>query len=199
MRMSGDFGVWVGALFALAIYSSLWKDNPAYRVVEAIFVGVSAGIAVVVGVQTFNSTAWIPITKGNTVLLLPCLLGLLLYARYFPSVSYLNRAPLALLMGTSAGVVLRGSVESQIVGQISATMVKLTDGNSLIIFLGTLLSLCYFFLTYEIKGSIGWAPKVGRLFMMAAFGAAFGNTVMGRVSAAIGRFQFIFLKWLGLG
>ncbi|MBE3519659.1 MAG: hypothetical protein IMW97_05075 [Firmicutes bacterium] len=42
-------------------------------------------------------------------------------------------------------------------------------------------------------------PKLGRYFMMAALGAAFGNTVMGRISAAIGRLQFIFLKRLGPG
>jgi len=102
-------------------------------------------------------------------------------------------------MGSSAGVAMRGAVESQIVGQIAATMVNLNSIDAWVVFLGTVSSLSYFFLTFKTSGKVtGYAPKLGRYFMMAAFGAAFGNTVMGRISAAIGRFQFILLKWLGL-
>lgn len=198
MKISTDVGVWVGAIAALAIYSVLVKDNPFYRLVEHIFVGASAGIAIVTGVQTFKSTAWAPMIDGQAILIIPMILGVLLYTRYVPQISYLNRIPLSLLMGASAGVAMRGAVESQIVGQLTATMIKLNTFDAWIIFLGTLLSLSYFFLTFKFDGTAAWAPKFGRYFMMAAFGAAFGNTVMGRVSAAIGRFQFIFLKWLGM-
>lgn len=198
MKISTDIGVWVGAIAALAIYSVLVKDNPFYRLVEHIFVGASAGIAIVTGIQTFKSTAWAPLVDGQALLIIPMLLGVLLYARYVPQVSYLNRIPLSLMMGTGAGVAMRGAVESQIVGQLSATMIKLNSIDAWVIFVGTLLSLSYFFLTYKLGKVSGLAPKFGRYFMMAAFGAAFGNTVMGRVSAAIGRFQFIFLQWLGL-
>lgn len=198
MRISTDIGVWVGAIAALGIYSVLVKDNPFYRLVEHIFIGASAGIAVVVGIGTFKSTAWAPLVKGNYWLVVPILLGILLYARYLTKYQWLNRMPLALLMGTGAGVAMRGAVESQIVGQLSATMIKLNTLNGWVIFLGTILSLSYFFLTVKLGGTAGWAPRLGRYFMMAAFGAAFGNTVMGRVSAAIGRFQFIFLNWLGM-
>ena len=33
--------------------------------------------------------------------------------------------------------------------------------------------------------------KIGVVFIMVGFGAAFGNTVMGRVSLLIGRVQFL--------
>jgi len=198
VKISTDIGVWVGALSALAIYSVLYKENPVYRLVENIFVGASAGIAVVVGVQTFQNTAWAPMAKGNTLLIVPIILGVLLYTRYLPNVSYLNRIPLSFLLGTAAGVAMRGSIESQIVGQLSATMIKLNSFDAWVIFLGTMTSLAYFFLTYRVTGRAAIITTWGRYFMMAAFGAAFGNTVMGRVSAAIGRFQFIFLKWLGM-
>ncbi|HHY75735.1 MAG TPA: hypothetical protein GX500_03000, partial [Firmicutes bacterium] len=150
------------------------------------------------GVQTFKSQAWSPLVSGQWALIFPMILGLLLYTRYVPQYSYLNRLPLSLMMGAGAGVAMRGAVESQIVGQLTATMVELTTLDAWIIFLGTVLSLSYFFLTYKLDGKAAWAPKLGRYFMMAAFGAAFGNTVMGRVSAAIGRFQFILIEWLGL-
>jgi hypothetical protein len=198
MSLSTDIGVWVGALTAIGIYSVLYKDNPFYRLVEYVFVGASAGIAVVAGVQTFRSGTWTPLVKGNYWLLVPIAMGLLLYSRYFGRISWLNRIPLSFLMGTSAGVAMRGAVESQIVGQLSATMINLGSINAWIIFLGSVLSLSYFFITYQPGRTYQLAPRLGRYFMMAAFGAAFGNTVMGRVSAAIGRFQFIFLRWLGL-
>ncbi|MBP8613908.1 MAG: hypothetical protein KBI40_03535 [Firmicutes bacterium] len=199
MKISTDIGVWIGALAAIAIYSVLIKDNPVYTMIEHIFVGASAGIAVVVGVNTFLNSAWSPMIGGNYLLLVPILIGLLLYSRYFENIAWLNRVPLSFLMGTGAGVAMRGAVESQIVQQISATMVSLTTFNAWVVFLGTVFSLSYFFLTFKRGKVTGVTSQLGRYFMMAAFGAAFGNTVMGRVSAAIGRFQFIFLKWLGLG
>jgi hypothetical protein len=36
-------GVWVGAILTLGILSFLYKDNPFYKVAEAIFLGISAG------------------------------------------------------------------------------------------------------------------------------------------------------------
>ncbi len=198
MKISTDIGVWVGALSALAIYSVLYKDNPVYKIVEHIFVGASAGIAVVVGIGAFKGTAWNPLVSGKYTLIIPMAMGVLLYSKYVQNIGWLNRIPLSFMMGASAGVAMRGAVESQIVSQLSGTMIKLDSVNAWIIFLGTILSLSYFFMTFKLGKTVGLAPKWGRYFMMAAFGAAFGNTVMGRVSAAIGRFQFIFLDWLGL-
>ena len=39
---SRTIGIWLAAFFTLAILSFLWRDNPAYRVAESVFVGVSA-------------------------------------------------------------------------------------------------------------------------------------------------------------
>lgn len=198
MKISTDIGVWIGALATIGIYSVLIKDNPFYKMVEHIFVGASAGIAVVVGINTFKNTAWSPMIQGKYSLIIPMIGGLLLYTRYFEKFSWLNRISLSFLMGTGAGVAMRGAVESQIVGQLSATMVSLNNFDAWIVFLGTIFSLSYFFLTYQRGKVMGYASKIGRYFMMAAFGAAFGNTIMGRVSIAIGRFQFLLLRWLGL-
>jgi len=78
MKISTDIGVWIGALTALGIYSVLIKDNPFYRIVEHIFVGASAGIAVVVGINTFKNTAWAPMVGGDALLIIPMLAGILL-------------------------------------------------------------------------------------------------------------------------
>jgi hypothetical protein len=199
VNIATDLGTWLGAFCTLAIFSILFKDNPAYRLVENVYVGAATGYAIVVGVDRLKATGLDPLAEGNFLILVPMIFGILLYTRYFPSVSYLARMPLALFTGVSAAVALRGSVETQIVAQITATVGNLKSINGIVIFLGTTLSLTYFFLTFRMKGTAGLAPKLGKYFMMAAFGAAFGNTVMGRISTAIGRFQYLLIQWLGIG
>jgi hypothetical protein len=41
-------GIWIGAFMTLAVLSFLWRDNPAYRVSESVFVGVSAAYWMVI-------------------------------------------------------------------------------------------------------------------------------------------------------
>jgi len=70
--------------------------------------------------------------------------------------------------------------------------------DSLLIMLGVVCVLCYFFFSAEHKGPLGAAAQVGIIFLMVAFGASFGYTVMARESLVIGRFQFLLGDWLGL-
>ncbi len=63
--------------------------------------------------------------------------------------------------------------------------------NALIIFIGTLSVLSYFFFSKEHKGILGRISKVGIIYLMIGFGAAFGYTVMSRISLLIGRIDFI--------
>ena len=59
--------------------------------------------------------------------------------------------------------------------------------NDLILFIGTITGLIYFFFSKEHKGSIGTLSKIGIYFLMIKFGASFGFAVMGRISLLIGR------------
>jgi hypothetical protein len=38
--------------------------------------------------------------------------------------------------------------------------------------------------------------RLGIIFIMVAFGASFGYTVMGRISLLLGRIYFLFNQWL---
>ena len=68
----------------------------------------------------------------------------------------------------------------------------------LVIMLGVASVLCYFFFSAEHKGAMGAVSKVGIIFLMVAFGASFGYTVMARESLVIGRVQFLLGDWLGV-
>ena len=72
------------------------------------------------------------------------------------------------------------------------------SADRLIIMLGSVAVLFYFFFSLEHKGTVGAISRAGIIFLMVAFGAAFGYTVMARESLLIGRFQFLLGDWLGL-
>ena len=68
---------------------------------------------------------------------------------------------------------------------------------TIIIVLGVLSTLIYFYFSHEHVGLLGVTAKIGIWFIMIAFGAHFGYTVMGRVSLLIGRVQFLINDWIG--
>jgi len=197
--MSTDLGVWIAAVLTIAAYSFLWKENRLYRAVEHIFVGIGAGYSVAMGYNNIIGKAWDPITKkGQFYLIIPVLMGVLLFARFVKSISWASRIPLAFIVGMGAAVALRGAIEQQFVKQIQATMIPLNTINNAIVVLGTVGVLSYFFFTFPKNRALTVSTNIGRWIMMVTFGAAFGNGVMGRISLSIGIMQFLFGDWIKL-
>jgi hypothetical protein len=67
---------------------------------------------------------------------------------------------------------------------------------TIIVIVGVLSTLIYFYFSHEHRGLLGGTAKVGIWFIMVSFGAHFGYTVMGRVSLLIGRVQFLIEDWI---
>ena len=107
-------------------------------------------------------------------------------------------------MGTTAGVFLTTQLHGLVLPQMKATMVPLIDSGgwaasllAVIVVVGVISTLIYFYFSKEHVGVLGVTAKVGIWFIMVAFGAHFGYTVMGRVSLLIGRVQFLIEDWIG--
>lgn len=199
MKISTSMGVWIASLATLAIMSFAYKDNPFYRLVENLYVGVSAGHALVLGWGNIRDLGYTPmIKKGQWSLLIPIVLGILLYTRYYKPAAWISRIPIAFMMGIGTGLAISGTIGSQIVTQVKANFITLNTFSNIVIVLGTFGVLSYFFFLLEHKGPGGQVAQFGRYIMMVAFGAAFGSTVMGRMSLFIGRLQVILGDWLGL-
>ena len=64
------------------------------------------------------------------------------------------------------------------------------------ILFGVLTTLTYFFFSKPHTGFIGVTARTGIFFLMVAFGASFGYTVMARVSLFIGRANFLIDDWV---
>ena len=69
---------------------------------------------------------------------------------------------------------------------------------NVLLVIGILSCLTYFFFSIEHKGFVGGVSRVGIWFLMITFGAAFGFTVMGRIALLAIRLEYLFDDWLWL-
>lgn len=231
MSLSGDFGVWLAALLTLCILSFLYKDNPLYKLAEHLFVGVSAGYYIVLNFWTVvipnlydplmrSFTGRDPATQQvveqvggpfqGTLgdyrgwLLLPAVLGLLLFTRMVSRIEWVSRWSLAMIIGVYAGLKTTGFAQGDLVAQVQGSLQPLWTGelwsgvNAVLFTVGLVTSLLFFFYSREHKGALGVAARTGIVFLMVSFGAGYGYTVMSRLSLLIGRFQFLLEDWLGI-
>lgn len=232
MSVTPDLGVWVAALLTLFIFSFLFKDNPLYKFAEHLFVGVSAGYYIVLNFWTvIIPNLYDPLMKAFTRvdpangqkvimeggafaaqqgdyrgwLIIPGVLGLLLFTRLIQRIDWVSRWSLAIIIGVYAGLKTTGFAQGDLVAQVQASLQPqwiagdLGASISAIVFtIGLVTSLLFFFFSREHTGALGVASRVGVYFLMVGFGAGYGYTVMSRVSLLIGRFQFLLEDWLGM-
>jgi hypothetical protein len=199
-------GIWLGVFFTLSIFSFLYKDNPLYKISEQIFIGLSAGYLFVIAVyDNLIPNLFQKLSAGvaqHWVLFIPFVLGILMLAQLFPKIAWISRYPISTMIGTTAAIGLVRYLQSNVVEQVSASIYNpfaIPAGGTwvdiigqILLMVGTLTGLCYFY--FSIKPSRGFnaVSRVGIWFLMLSFGAAFGYTVMARISLLIGRLQFIF-------
>ncbi|MBN2383091.1 hypothetical protein JXQ70_09440 [bacterium] len=207
--------VWIAALLTLCIFSFLYKDNPFYKFAEYLVVGVSAGYYTVIFYFNYIKPNLVDHLLDATypnrwLLIVPTILGFMLLARIIPKYAWISRFSLAIYLGAGAGLAIPRDMDGLIMQQVHTTIVSLyplteTGAFDLSLFfqnvllaIGVITTLIYFFFSMEHKGAIGKSARVGIVFIMISFGATFGYTVMGRISLLIGRVTFLLKDWLHL-
>lgn len=189
----------VAAFLTLSIFSFLYKDNPFYKFAEHLLVGVSMGYAIpVLYENVFIPYVYIPIFLNHDfIIIIPSILGILYILRFSKNLSWLARYPITFTMGiVGMGVPL--SLHTSVLVQMRSAMLPLDNINTILIFIGTVTILLYFYFSKAHRGLYGKVTNMGIWFMMIGFGASFGYTVMARISLLIGRIQFLLGDWLGL-
>lgn len=192
-----QIGITIAALLNLGLWSFLIGNNRVFRLVQNLYVGAAVAHTFVLAYRnTIIPNLWNPLTKGDYVLVIPLIMGLALFSRVIPKYSSISKVPMAFIVGVGAALAIRGGLFSNFAVQISSAMVPFRSVSNVVLFVGTICTLTYF--TFTIKPNAFTKPvsRLGRYFMMAAFGAAFGNTVMARMSLLIGRLQFLWGDWL---
>ncbi len=215
MNLTTIIGIWVAATLTIAILSFLYRDNPLYKFAEHLYVGVSAAYWIIYTakftmedmlVQKFISNLQLGTSTGvweALILIIPTIFGLMILTRWFSQkVSWLSRWPIAFTIGLGAGLGITGGIQGFLLPQIQATFLSLytpdiwiTVGN-VILFVGVISTIIYFYFSRPHTGFLGGVSRVGMVFIMVSFGAAFGYTVMSRISLLIGRLYFLVYDWI---
>jgi hypothetical protein len=195
-------------VLTLLVFSRLIGDSLVFRFVQYLFVGVSLGYAFVVvyhqvlrpGVLTTLRDFGNPVLLGLRVL--PILLGLLLVARVTnrQNVSWLANIPLALLFGVAAALAVGGALVGTLLPQLldTARPVPLDPLNllgSVLLMLGVVATLCYFYFTVPRNTPQGRlvaaGASVGRWLLMVAFGFFLAGGLITYLTALNDRLEFI--------
>jgi hypothetical protein len=122
----------LGVVATLSIFTILYKENPLFRFMEHIFIGLATGYGLVLSWQAVAKPLWyLPMMPGSLVkdgqghwwLVFAFLIGLLFFTIYFPKLSWMNRFAISILMGWAAGAALQafmGLIGPQIVAALKA-------------------------------------------------------------------------------
>ena len=199
-------GVSAGYLLSLGFWTQL-QPNLFGRLFPAKHYDPDTITYIIYDILSFFSSSIFPeggIDKGHDqhlIYLIPLAMGVMMLLSLIPSFSWMARWGIAYVVGMAAGLKAYGYLNSNVLGQIKGTAVNLLDFslpvfslsspsifNNIIIFVGTICGLLYFYFSKEHKGLLGKASKIGIYFLMISFGASFGFAVMGRISLLIGRF-----------
>lgn len=166
-------------------------------------------------------TIWV---KFYTVMI-PTAIGLCYLSSFSRKYSWLTRYPISYIMGLSVGLSLPMTMIANILRQIRGTFAEEMGGELVpllsvhkvalffqqpsldgfmealygpAIIVGVLSVMLLFVFSFEQKGPLKVARNVGIVYLMIGFGAAFGYTVMARVSLLVGRIDFLLIDYLGI-
>jgi hypothetical protein len=195
-------GAWISIFLTFAILSYLYDDNPFYKVAEHLFVGTSIGYVVtiqfydVVKPNLIDRLAASELGAARLVYLVPLALVVCLFMKLTRRWNWLGRLAIAFVIGIYAGQNIPAYASSDLLSQVHVTARAAfgigTAGvwdalGAVVLVVGLVTSLLYFFFSREHKGALGALSRIGVWVLMIGFGASFGYTVQGRISLAIGR------------
>ncbi len=199
-----DISTIIAGLLTLTIFTFLYKDNPFYKMAESLLIGVSIGyVLVITWTNTLMDMLFEPLfSNAEMSLLIPLLLGLLMLGRFTNKTVAFSRIPIAVMIGSGAGIAIPTMLYNRTIKQLSASVMPIfsPDGtpniSGIIVMVGLLATLSYFYFSREHKGKFGVFAKLGTYFLMIFFGTTFGYTVMSRMSTFIGRMEFLLSDFL---
>ncbi|HEY2981720.1 MAG TPA: hypothetical protein VGJ22_11100 [Anaerolineales bacterium] len=209
----------LGFLFTVLIFSYLIGDNPLFRIVTYIFVGVAAGyFAAVAFWQVLWPELFHPLFyesgPQNVWLSVPLILIGLMLMKASPRTTQFGAPSMAFLTGVAAAVAIGGAVIGTLSPQALATVNAFdlrssanpiqTMFNSGLILLGVVSTLAYFHFGGRASddGSIRrfapieWIAWIGRIFIAITLGALFAGVYSAALTALVER---LFALWDFIG
>lgn len=210
----------IGFLLTVMIFSYLIRDNPLFRIATSIFVGVASGYAVTVVVYNVLLPKLDHLRQINDLFLfvlaaIPWILGVTLFAKFFPRTSWIGNFAMALLVGVGAATTVGGALIGTIIPQSQASidafdvgslpraeaLLKLVGGAVMLV--GTVFTLASFHFsagraadgTSKRNSVFEGIAGVGRIFIAITFGVLFAGVYMAALTAMIERLSFIVIDF----
>ncbi len=213
MNLTGDW-LWalVSFVLTLLVFSYLTGENPFFRFVSGLLIGVSAGyFAVIIVYQVILMRLVVPLLQGSLVIGIPLILSGMLLMKLSPRLSPIGNLPMAILVGAGAAIAIGGAVLGTLFGQIRGALSYFDSSNSFggqnaamitegIFFLaGTLASFSYF--SFRAKEKKWTGPKrplisrifafIGQVFIAITLGSIFAGVMTAAITALVERTDYL--------
>lgn len=206
--------IWTLVSFVLTflVFSFLLGDNPVFRFVSSLFIGVVAGyFTVVIIYQVVLARLVAPLMQGSIAAIIPLVLSGLLLMKLSPRYSRFGNPSMALLVGIGAAVAVGGAMLGTIFGQIKGAVSYFgiqPDGSPASLYLivegvffliGTLAALAYF--QFSARSMKKTEPRrsilvnifawIGKIFIAITLGAVFAGVLTAGITALVERSDYI--------
>lgn len=208
----------VGFFLTVMVFSYILGDNPFFRISINLFIGASAGYALIVA---WYSVIWpqllFPLIFGSQserlFVLFPLLFAGLLLLKMTSRLSGLGSPAIAFLVGVGAATAVGGAVLGTIFPQVSAAInaldwdpagqgagaAWLQVASGLVLLVGTTSTLAYFH--FGARPGLGGVPRryrwlevlaqIGKGFIAVTLGAIFAGAFLAAFAALVERLEFI--------
>jgi hypothetical protein len=191
---------WVSLVLTLFVFSYLLGDNFLYRIAMHLLVGVAAGYAVIVALESVI-VPWLNETtlaerEGRDMAtwaalrgigLIPILIGVLLLFKFSSRRAHWGDLGLALIIGVGVAVAAVGAVAGTIVPLVRETgeAIDRDTSDGVVIVIGVITTLLYFqYWAVQRRGVIQrprlfqWIAGVGQVFITVALGALYAGAIL---------------------
>jgi len=216
----------VGFFLTIFVLSYVFGDNSLFRLAVYLFIGVSIGF---VAAAVFIGVLWPgllrPLFYGaideQLLVVVPLVLGLILFTKAFPRLSAIGDPVMAFLVGIGAATVIGGALLGTLVPQVQTTINSFNKEaisqqglgvgggliNSFIIMLGLITTLASFQYSTALIKKYSLQPlweivfRVGRVFVAITLGAIFAGVYLAALTALVERLRALidfFFRLIGL-
>ena len=179
----------LSVIITLSALSFLWKENVFYRYIEHIYVGFAAAHALIMAFNYLQNRTITPLIQGDLMLIIPLIMGLMLFLKFFKSTEHFSRWPLALLIGGQIGLNVAAKVSGNLINQIIGTMLPLSNISNIVIVIGVITGVAHFLFTKNIVANktIDYVTRTGRIIVLTYLAATFAQVTLTRLTVSAGR------------
>jgi len=186
-----EWGILLTSIITLMCWSMLYKENIFFTIAERIYIGIIIGYTIYMYTNTLYRSILLPLGKGQSEYLVVLFFGSLILTSLSVKYIYFSRWSMALLAGVGTGVAIRGGIYPMVITQIKQFAYPIIvpslgqSINNILIIIGTITSMIYFFFTTKQTRVLQYSAKIGQVFIMALLGMGFAGSIIDNTSFAI--------------